>query len=113
MKEAIPCHDLIELVDDKALNRLDVCIASRPRPKYDNPHDSHIRTDDKAMDLSFLTPEIFNILILLNIAVGLVLAAWRFYTDLTRSPSAYWDDVSHLEDTRPHEQQAMQPDDAS
>lgn len=63
------------------------------------------------MDLSFLTPEIFNALILLNIAVGIALAIWRFRADLTRQPELSIDDFAHLEDTRPRSEAAVQTTD--
>jgi hypothetical protein len=37
--------------------------------------------------VSFLTPGIFDALILIVIAVGLILAARRIYTDFTRGPN--------------------------
>lgn len=53
--------------------------------------------------MSFMTPEMFNILIIMNIIVGLILAGLRFRQDMTRRlpfrsrPPT----TSHLEDTQP------------
>ncbi len=34
------------------------------------------------MDLSFLTPEVFNVIIMVNLIVGVVLVVWRFISDM-------------------------------
>ncbi|MAS37580.1 MAG: hypothetical protein CL610_26525 [Anaerolineaceae bacterium] len=54
------------------------------------------------MNFDFLTPEIFDLLIVLVIMLGLALAGIRLYDDLTRplppdEPGRYLD-----EDTQPH-----------
>lgn len=36
------------------------------------------------MDLSFLTPEVFNVIIMVNLIVGVVLVVWRFTSDMRR-----------------------------
>lgn len=36
--------------------------------------------------MDFLTPEIFNILIVFNLLLGAVLIVFRFYRDMTRPP---------------------------
>jgi hypothetical protein len=36
------------------------------------------------LDLSFLTPEVFNVIIMLNLIVGAVLVIWRFTADMRR-----------------------------
>ena len=62
----------------------------------------------------FLTPQLFNALIIANMLVGLLLVGWRFYRDMTRdlpSPAEQreqvYDESSRLEfsetDTRPHQ----------
>jgi hypothetical protein len=62
----------------------------------------------------FLTPELFNILIIANMLVGLLLIGWRFYQDMTRELPAppdrreqAYDESSHLDvadaDTKPHQ----------
>lgn len=39
--------------------------------------------------MDFLTPEVFNALIIINLIVGLLLAAWRFRSDMRSTrPSA-------------------------
>lgn len=51
------------------------------------------------MNLSFLTPEVFNVLILINLVVGIIWASVRFYGDMRRDiarPSA-------TDDTQPHQ----------
>lgn len=37
------------------------------------------------MDLSFVTPELFNTLIVANLLVGVLLVGWRFSRDMRRS----------------------------
>ena len=49
------------------------------------------------MNLSFLTPQVFNLLVIATIIVGLALAAVRLYDDLTRPLPPGPDD-----DTQPH-----------
>lgn len=45
----------------------------------------------------FLTREVFDLLIMLVIALGLALAAWRFYQDMTRPlPKKQWDDADDV-----------------
>jgi hypothetical protein len=64
--------------------------------------------------LDFLTPELFNVLIIANMLVGLLLIGWRFYQDMTRDIPAppdrreqTYDESSYLEetkaDTKPHQ----------
>jgi hypothetical protein len=36
------------------------------------------------MNLSFLTPEVFNAIIVANLVIGVVLMVGRFYRDMTR-----------------------------
>jgi len=36
------------------------------------------------VDLSFLTPEVFNTIIMVNLIVGVVLVVWRFAADMRR-----------------------------
>lgn len=36
------------------------------------------------MDLSFLTPEVFNVIIMVNLIVGVALVVWRFTSDMRR-----------------------------
>lgn len=55
------------------------------------------------MSLEFLTPEVFDTLIIVIIIVGLALAAVRFYQDVRRPvtrdrPTPYWSE----EDTDQH-----------
>ena len=40
------------------------------------------------MRFDFLSPELFDMLILANLAVGVLLIIWRFYLDMTRKPPA-------------------------
>lgn len=65
----------------------------------------------------FLTPELFNILIIANMLVGLLLIGWRFYRDMTREIPAppdrreqAYDESSRLvdadADTKPHQADA-------
>lgn len=39
------------------------------------------------MNLSFITPEIFNAIILANLIIGVVLIIGRFTRDMTRQPN--------------------------
>lgn len=59
--------------------------------------------------MDFLTPEIFNFLVVANLIVGLLLVVGRFYYDMTRKqpePNHHreqaHDESSHLEDTSPN-----------
>ena len=36
------------------------------------------------MNLSFLTPDVFNAIIVANLVIGMVLMVGRFYRDMTR-----------------------------
>jgi hypothetical protein len=36
------------------------------------------------VDLSFLTPEVFNVIIMVNLIVGVALVVWRFTSDMRR-----------------------------
>ncbi|MEL6307315.1 MAG: hypothetical protein AAFQ52_04180 [Chloroflexota bacterium] len=38
------------------------------------------------MNLDFLTPENFDMLVLANLAVAVLLIAWRFYQDMSYQP---------------------------
>jgi hypothetical protein len=60
------------------------------------------------MNLDFLTPQFFDLLIVVVIVLGLALAAVRLYDDLTRPlPGG---PASNLEDTQPHQAQSDTPD---
>lgn len=39
---------------------------------------------EACVDLSFLTPEVFNVIIMVNLIVGVVLVVWRFVSDMRR-----------------------------
>ncbi|XWX04481.1 hypothetical protein VZO05_02775 [Aggregatilineales bacterium SYSU G02658] len=48
------------------------------------------------MDLSFLTPEVFNVIIMVNLIVGVVLVVWRFTSDMRQPlnpPQSHPDDA--------------------
>jgi hypothetical protein len=64
--------------------------------------------------LDFLTPELFNALIIACMLLGLLLVGWRFYRDMTRDIAdpaeqreQVYDESSRLAlsetDTRPHQ----------
>ncbi len=55
------------------------------------------------MRLDFLTPELFDALIVAVIILGLALAAVRLYDDLTRPLPASEPPVNPDDDTQPHE----------
>lgn len=91
------------------------------KPGWDTHNSAYERTEDNTMDLSFLTPEIFNMLVVLNLVVGGALAVWRFRRDVFAPPFSQTahtrllrraEDSAHLEETRPHAAQSM-PEDAA
>jgi hypothetical protein len=70
--------------------------------------------------MDFLTPELFNFLVIANLIVGLLLIAFRFYHDMTRKlpePGQHreqvHDESSHaaLEDTDPNQTEIQLSDD--
>jgi cell division protein FtsN len=67
------------------------------------------------MRFEFLTPQIFNMLVIANMLVGLALIAYRFTRDMQQPiPSQHrqqaHDEASHntLDDTDPHAAQAIE-----
>ena len=56
-----------------------------------------------ALNLSSLTPELFDTLLIVVIIFGLALAVVRLYTDFTRPLPPEVPDVEIDEDTRPNE----------
>jgi hypothetical protein len=62
--------------------------------------------------MDFLTPEFFDLLVIVTIILGLALAGVRLYDDLTRPLPG---ERSHGldEDTRPHQAIRQQPEDTA
>lgn len=63
------------------------------------------------MDLSALSPEFFNAVIVASIVLSLALAGWRFYRDMQRTPRPENADQLYLDDMRRFYEQARGPQD--
>jgi hypothetical protein len=63
------------------------------------------------MDLKSLSPEFFNALILASIGLSLVLAGWRFYREMKRTPRPENEDQLYLADMRRFYEQASSKQD--
>jgi hypothetical protein len=50
--------------------------------------------------LKFFTPETFNAIIVAALGLSLILAGWRFYKDMKRSPRPDNGDEQYLSDMR-------------
>lgn len=64
------------------------------------------------MNLDFLTPELFDLLVWVTIIFGLALAGVRLYDDLTRPLSPEEPPYNPDDDTQPHAAQAPDSPDA-